>query len=54
MRVLWLGLKWTTAAFGAFLWIMLWWSRSQWLGAIQVVIIGAVLLRELGPHLRRQ
>jgi hypothetical protein len=54
MRWIVFALKWSLVALGAFVWIMLWWSRSPWLGMAQVVLIGAALLREGWPHLRRQ
>ncbi len=53
MHVAWLTLKWSLVAFGAFLWVMLWWSRAPLLGILQGCLIGYVLLRERWPHLGR-
>ena len=51
MRQFWSHARLALAAFGAFLWVMLWWSRSPWLGVAQAVIIVILLFRELGSHL---
>ena len=38
-RTLWLTLKYGLAVAGAFAWIALWFQRSFWLGAAQLLII---------------
>ena len=48
------ALKWSLAALGAFLWVMLWYERHPLLGIVQAGIIGVLLLRELRTHLRRE
>jgi len=40
-------LKYGLAAFGAFLWITLWYERSPWLGLLQGIILIVLLSREL-------
>lgn len=40
-------LKYPLAAFGAFLWITLWFERSPWLGLSQGIILIVLLSREL-------
>lgn len=47
-------LKWGLAGLGAFAWIALWYERAPLLGIGQGILIGVVLVRELGPQLRGQ
>lgn len=46
-RGLYLLVKWSLVALGAFCWIMLWWERHPLLGVLQAGCIGYVLLHTL-------
>lgn len=41
------GLKYYLLAAGTFLWIMLWWQRHWFLGLLQLIYVGYVLVGEL-------
>ena len=43
----WFLLRWITAGYGLFLWIMYWTDRAVWLGVSQVIIVSVLLRREL-------
>ena len=49
MRTLsfWLGIKYGLAAFGAVLWLTLWFERGFWLGVIQLALLTRVAWDEL-------
>jgi hypothetical protein len=48
------ALRGVFAGFGAFLWVMLWYDRSPWLGISQGLIVSVLLWRELRLEFRRQ
>lgn len=54
MRALWRALRLPLAAFGAFLWVMLWWQRHPLLGIIQGVLLSYLLWRELRTEPSRE